>query len=129
MFDLRDGREVHSFAAAVDTVNGVDFSPCLSLLVTASGHRRYPLMPSGADDGDGEAGSSSSSGSRKRAADSAAAGGVDATAGLEVGSHRRGGLCNSLRLWRLQAEWVATPEAGDGGEQPGGDAPAPGDAC
>jgi hypothetical protein len=47
VFDLRDGHQVDSFRAASDTINGVDFSPCLNLLLTASGHRRYSLLLDG----------------------------------------------------------------------------------
>ncbi len=92
VFDLRDGSAVGSWAAANDSCNGVDFAPCMNgLLATASGHRRYPLLPidgweSSSVDEDNSGGSGS---------------GKDATAAaLCVGSWEPGGRCNALCLWR-----------------------------
>lgn len=102
MFDLADGREVAAFQAADDTVNGVSFSPCLPLLATASGHRRYALLPRDSDsDSDGEQPGGSCG---------------DADGGLRMSSCRPGGACNSLRLWRLQGEWVEAPAAAAAGD-------------
>jgi hypothetical protein len=92
VFDLSDGQLVAELQAADDTVNGVSFSPCLPLLATASGHRRYPLLHD--DDG----------------------GGADADASLRVSSCQPGGGSNGLRLWRLQAQWQQFAAAGGGGD-------------
>ncbi len=40
VFDLQDGQEVASYAAAADTVNGFQFHPFLPLAATASGQHR-----------------------------------------------------------------------------------------
>lgn len=39
IFDLQDGQEVGSYAAAADTVNGFQFHPFLPLAATASGEQ------------------------------------------------------------------------------------------
>lgn len=110
MFDLRDGQQVSCFKAASDTVNGVSFSPCLPLLATASGHRRYPLLPADGWEADETAAATAAA----DGSSPAAAGGPhqqqkgasEAAAGLSMASYQQGGSCNSLRLWRVQAEWV-----------------------
>lgn len=103
VFDLTDGHEAAKFKAAGDTVNGVAFSPCLPLLATASGHRRYPLLPADSDSEDVDQ----------------RAGSIDKQdGGLHMSSFRLGGSCNSLRLWRLQADWLdAAADGVAGGEQ------------
>lgn len=108
VFDLQSGQQTACFAAASDTINGVSFSPSLPLLVTASGHRRYPLLPADGWEADGTDGSVST------AAAAAAADGEEqqpackdeAAAGLLMSSYKEGGSCNSLRLWRMQADWL-----------------------
>lgn len=92
----------------------------MPLLVTASGHRRYPLLP--ADGWEADDGVST-------AAAAAAADGEEqqpackdeAAAGLLMSSYREGGSCNSLRLWRMQADWlpIAAPAEANTDEQAG----------
>ncbi|KAF8062083.1 APY2 [Scenedesmus sp. PABB004] len=133
VFDLRDGQQVASFVAAADTVNGCDFSPCLSLLATASGHRRLALLPEDGWEDDGATSEGNNRGAKRarlaggaqqRAASAAGPGGGEASSssssdvsGLCMSSWRPGGMCNSLRLWRVQHEWVELPaDAGDAGD-------------
>lgn len=112
VFDLCTGEQVECFRAAADTVNGVDFSPCLSLLLTASGHRRYPLLPA--------------DGWEDSAVPEADTGGTEAvevqpqSMGLSVDSWQPGGWCNSLKLWRVEAQWMMTPAAAEAGVSEGG---------
>lgn len=139
VFDLCTGQQVDCFQAAADTVNGVDFSPCLSLLVTASGHRRYPLLPehgwedtaaaapaggTHSDAADQHQVQSSHDGSgpaKRQRVDADAGSDVYAVysrndvAGLSLASWQPGGLCNSLRLWKLKAQWIIAAAAGEGG--------------
>lgn len=126
VFDLQDGRQVCAFQAAADTINGVAFNPSLPLLATASGHRRYPLLPE-----DGWEGAAGDSGDSAAAAHGSSAGDVtmaaaNAAAGaaggddemLTLSSYKEGGSCNALRLWRVQAEWLplaAAPGVEDAG--------------
>lgn len=138
MFDLCTGQQVDCFRAAADTVNGVDFSPCLSLLLTASGHRRYSLLPAdGWEDtaapaadtngtvpdevwlqsGDNDSNSAIPIAAKRQetGADSASPCGDECSndaAGLSLASWRAGGWCNSLRLWRLESQWLAATAAG-----------------
>lgn len=124
VFDLQNGQETACFSAASDTINGVSFSPSLPLLVTASGHRRYPLLP--ADGWEAEGGVSTA------AAAAADADGAEqqhqpackdeAAAGLLMSSYKKGGGCNSLRLWRMQADWlpITAPADQPNTEEPGG---------
>lgn len=128
VFDLRDGQQVSCFQAAADTVNGVSFNPCLPLLATASGHRRYPLLPTDgweADDTSAAAAAVSSPSSSPVTSTGVGLGQKrersDAAAGLCMASYREGGSCNSLRLWRLHAEWLPleapTEVAAEGGDE------------
>jgi hypothetical protein len=132
VFDLRDGSEAGTFQAAPDTVNGCGFHPVmgLPLLATASGHRRYPLAPADSDGGssseEDEGEGAGPSGRRRQQQQQQQA--VDGGSGGGGGKGRGGGDagaggawpglgadCNSLRLWRLQMEWVECllPEGGD----------------
>lgn len=120
VFDLTDGHLVTKFKAANDTVNGVAFSPCLPLLATASGHRRYPLLHADDDEQNthsgGKAGRSphgTSSGSSRVGGNEAQESSSSDVSSLLMSSYQPGGSCNSLKLWRLQAEWV-TAAAGAG---------------
>ena len=86
LYDLAEGRQVASFAAAADTVNGCSFHPALPLLATASGERVYPTAglfsdSEAEDEGAGEAGG--------------------------------GGWTNALRVWQLPS--AAAAEAAEGG--------------
>lgn len=181
VFDLCTGLQVDAFRAAADTVNGVDFSPCINLLVSASGHRRYALLPAdGWDDAAAAGGvvggqaaaavskdaasvlggtlNHSEAGTTATSKDTGNLAGhadtrqrlqaediqqqvqeqqradpsdivvhqhhivVPATsdvAVLSAASYKPGGMCNSLRLWRLQAQWV-TAEAAEELEPAGG---------
>jgi hypothetical protein len=113
VFDLQNGQEVASFQAAADTVNGVHFSPCLPLLATASGHRRYALLPEDGWDTDSAAAAAAagSEAAKVAAADgsdcaAAAAQGTNAAADLSMGAFQAGSSCNSLWLWRMAADWL-----------------------
>jgi hypothetical protein len=107
VFDLCDGRQVTSFQAAADTVNGVDFSPCLGLLATASGHRRFALLP--ADGWERDADSDSENHHQQQQQQEGKD--TDDVSHLSMASWQPGGLCNSLRLWRCDAAWVAAAAA------------------
>jgi hypothetical protein len=112
VFDLRDGQQVSCFQAAADTVNGVSFNPRLPLLATASGHRRYPLLPTDGWEADDASAAAAVSGLNSGPVMAAGVGvgqkqeRSDAAAGLCMASYREGGSCNSLRLWRPHAEWL-----------------------
>jgi hypothetical protein len=111
VFDLCDGRQVASFQAAADTVNGVDFSPCLGLLATASGHRRFALLPV---DGWEQAAESDSEKQQQQQQQQQQGGQEgDDVSHLSMASWQPGGLCNSLRLWQCEAAWVAAAADGD----------------
>jgi hypothetical protein len=105
VFDLCDGRQVASFQAAADTVNGVDFSPCVDLLATASGHRRFALLPADGWERDADSETQQQQQQQRRVEEG------DDVSGLSMASWQPGGLCNSLRLWRCEAAWVAAAAA------------------
>ena len=95
LYDLAEGRQVASFAAAADTVNGCSFHPALPLLATASGERVYPTAGLFSD---------------SEAEDEAAS---------EAGG---AGWTNALRVWQLPsaaaaaaAEAVEAADAAEGG--------------
>eukprot|EP00878_Enallax_costatus_P041311 GHUV01047987.1.p1 GENE.GHUV01047987.1~~GHUV01047987.1.p1 ORF type:complete len:364 (+),score=110.95 GHUV01047987.1:973-2064(+) len=167
VFDLCTGLQVDAFRAAADTVNGVDFSPCVNLLVTASGHRRYHLLPPDGWEDTAAVAAAAAAASAAEPAEAVLAGtsdhmqssiaagkeksavyiavqgnkrhrvdaeddvqeqerpqqqqvaqavdqrGVAAAtardfAALSAASYQPGGMCNGLRLWRLQVQWVGT---------------------
>ena len=88
-FDLRDGAEVGSFRAAVDTVNGCEFHPLLPLLATASGQRRFFDAPTDS--------ASEESGSEEGGSDDE---------DMDSGGSEHPALSadeNVLRVWRLGA--------------------------
>ncbi|WIA17918.1 hypothetical protein OEZ85_009412 [Tetradesmus obliquus] len=119
VFDLCDGRQVASFQAAADTVNGVDFSPCLGLLATASGHRRFALLPADGWEAEDAAAGKTQQQQQQQQQQSASDGDIT---GLSMASWQPGGLCNSLRLWRCEAAWVAAAAAAEGDAGAAGDA-------
>lgn len=127
VFDLQDGQQAACFQAADDTVNGVAFSPSLPLLVTSSGHRRYPLLPEDAWEEAAGAPDSSQLGASTSSSPSEVCDGSglqtkgSAAAGLSMSTFHEGSGCNSLRLWRVQADWVpvAPPAEGDAAEDAG----------
>jgi hypothetical protein len=114
VFDLCDGRQVASFQAAADTVNGVDFSPCLGLLATASGHRRFALLPADGWEQDDDVDNSTTH-QQQQQQGKQQCGSVDDVSGLSMASWQPGGLCNSLRLWRCEASWVDAAAAAEVG--------------
>ena len=86
LYDLAEGRQVASFAAAADTVNGCSFHPALPLLATASGERVYPTAGLFSDsEAEGEA----------------------------EGEAPGAGWTNALRVWQLPS--AAAAEAAEGG--------------
>lgn len=120
VFDLQNGQQSACFQAAADTVNGVSFSPCLPLLATSSGHRRYPLLPVDGWDADiTAAAADGNTGSAGLIAGQQQEGGGkgDASHCLSMSSYREGGSCNSLRLWRMQADWVPMAAPADTGAE------------
>jgi len=118
VYDLQNGQQVACFQAADDTVNGVSFSRSLPLLATASGHRRYPLLPEdGWEDTTTPADSPAAGSSRSISAVGSGAQHQKgpAAASLSMSSICDGGSCNSLRLWRLAADWVPVSATAAGG--------------
>jgi hypothetical protein len=123
VFDLQNGQEAACFSAASDTINGVSFSPSLPLLVTASGHRRYPLLPADGWEADGAVSTAAAAAANADDAERQQPACKDeAAAGLLMSSYKEGGSCNSLRLWRMQADWLPIAASADqpNTEEPGG---------
>jgi hypothetical protein len=110
VFDLQNGQQAACLQAAADTVNGVGFSPCLPLLATSSGHRRYPLLPADGWDADSAAAAAAAGGS-------ASSSKGDASHSLSMSSYQEGGSCNSLLLWRMHADWLPMTAPADTGAE------------
>lgn len=119
VFDLQTGQQVASWQAAADTINGASFNPCLPLLATSSGHRRYALLPKDdleAEDPAAEAMADVENNSSHRQhqpnqGDTTFDAFVDDK--LAMDCYKEGSSCNTLGLWQCQAQWVMTAAAAE----------------